>query len=177
MHELVIRRAEDRVPCARSEARAVDEALRMFDTKADRERFRFDVHATIKEHTERIACAVADSEDDVVGGDAFATIEHDAAHLAAAVGSDRFVDQHIDHATHEAKFAAEGLNRGAHVLHHFHEAKGADVRLADVHDFVRRARLYEFLKHFAAVVLRVFHLRPEFAVGERTRAALAELHV
>jgi hypothetical protein len=60
---------------------------------------------------------------------------------------------------------------------HLDQAEGADVRLADVDDFLRRAGLDELGQHLAAVVFRVLDLAVQLAVGEGAGAAFAELHV
>src|SRR5690606_13098217 len=57
------------------------------------------------------------------------------------------------------------------------QAKRADVRLADVQDFRRRAGTHEFLHDLAAIELRILDLAVQLAVGEKARAAFAELHV
>ena len=149
----------------------------MFDAKADRERFGFDVDAAIEQHFESVACAVADGKNDVIRCNTVAVVEHHTAQLAATVRCGIRFNFNVNDSALKTKFAAKRFNRGAHVLDHFHETKGADVWLADVHNFVGRASLHKFFEHFSTVVLRVFHLRPEFAVGKCARAALAELHI
>ena len=86
-------------------------------------------------------------------------------------------DEHVADALLETHFTAQRLDLFAHGGDHAGQAKGADVRLADIHDFVRRTGLYEFFQHLAAVVVGVLDLAVQLAVGKGPRAALAELHV
>src|SRR6185369_283447 len=71
----------------------------------------------------------------------------------------------------------EATDLGAHLLHHAHQAEGADVRLGDPGDLLGRAGLDELLDHLAREMARVADLAPELTVGERAGAALAELDV
>jgi hypothetical protein len=84
---------------------------------------------------------------------------------------------HVGHALLEADLAAQRDDLLADVLHHLHQLEGADVRMRDVEDFGRRAGLHELFHHLAAEKARVLDLAVELAVGERARAAFAELHV
>jgi hypothetical protein len=45
----------------------------------------------------------------------------------------------------EADLAAQRFDRRAHLLHHRHQPEGADVRLGDVQDLLRRAGLDELV--------------------------------
>ena len=71
MHKLVIGCPKGRVAGARAEASAINQALRMLDAKADGERFRLNMHATIKQYFEGIARAVPDGENHVIGAQRF----------------------------------------------------------------------------------------------------------
>src|SRR6185369_1837125 len=175
VHELVVGGAEQRMAGRGAEAGAVDQRLRVLDADADREGLGFDIDAVIEQHLERVAGTVADGEHDMVGGDAFAPGQHDAAHLAVA-GGVAFDLDFLDLGP-EAHFAAEFENVGAHLLDHADQPESADVRLVDEEDFFRRAGLDEFLEHLAAMVLRVLDLAVELAVGEGAGAAFAELDV
>src|SRR5690242_8987623 len=104
----------------------------------------------------------------------FAVVEHDTAHTAFAAA---FHNVEIGDLRAEAILAAQILDGLADALDDGDEAKGADVRLGDVQDLVRRAGLDEFRQHFAAVVVRILDLAIELAVRERAGAALAELDV
>ncbi|MFN9966096.1 MAG: hypothetical protein ACK52N_04470 [Lysobacteraceae bacterium] len=121
------------------------------------------------------AGAVAQRHHDVVGARGFAAGQHHAAQVAHACGI--HVDQQVIHALREADFAAQAFDDAPHVLHHRHQAEGADVRLADVEDFIGRTGLHEFVQHLAAEVALVADLAVELAVGKRARTALAVLHV
>ena len=106
----------------------------------------------------------------MVGLDLFAALQRQAADSAA-------LDTHVHHLLLEADLAAQGLDVGPHLLDHAHQAEGADVRLADVQDFLGRAGLDELGQHLARQVARVADLAPELAVAEGAGATLAELHV
>ena len=177
MHQLVIRCTKHRIARARTEPRAINQTLRMLNAEADRERFCLDINATIKQHLERVTRAVADGENHVVGANGFAVFEHDAANLFAFVGGRSGIEFKIDHFVLKAKFAAERLDGFADVFNHFHESKRAHVRLAGIHDFIRRSGLDKLLQNLATVVLRILHLRPQFAVRKRARTAFAKLYV
>ena len=81
----------------------------MFDAKADRKRFRFDVDAALKEHFESIACTVSDGEHDMFAGDKFSVGKRDAAHFSI-FNFDAF------DAALKANFAAQAFNRGPHIF-------------------------------------------------------------
>jgi hypothetical protein len=84
---------------------------------------------------------------------------------------------HVGDLLAEADLAPQRHDVGPHLLHHAHQAEGADVRLADEQDLLGRARLDEFGQHLAGEVARVADLAPELAVAEGAGAAFAELHV
>ena len=46
-----------------------------------------------------------------------------------------------------------------------------------IEDLLRRPRRDKFVEHFAAVMLGVFDLAVELAIGKGARPALAELHI
>jgi len=156
----------------------------MLDAEADRERLRLDEHAVPVQHGEGVARAVPHGEHEVVGRDALAGREHDAAHAhgAAALrgfrrGRRKPLELDVVDARPEADLAAERDDLRTHLLDHAHQAEGSDVRTARVQDLLRRARLDELAQHLAAEVAWILHLAVELAVGEGARAALAELRV
>ena len=154
--------------------RRVDQRLRMLDPEADRERLGLDIHAALVQHLERVARAVADRQHQVAGGDPLAAGEHHAAHLAAGAVA---LDVDVDDLAREAVFAAQRDDVLAHLLDHLDQPEGADVRLADIHDFLGRAGLDELGQHLAAVVFRVLDLAIQLAVRKGAGAAFAELDV
>ncbi len=174
MDQLVIGGAQYRITGAGAEAAAVDQGLRVFNAEAEGEWFGFDVDTTVVQHLESITRAVADRQHDMVGHDCFAAGEHDRTHLALVVFP---FDVDVLDFLLEAELAAQCFDAGAHLLHHLDQPESADMRLADVHDLVRRIGLDEFGQHLAAVMLRVFDLGPELAVGKRPGAAFTELDV
>jgi hypothetical protein len=109
-------------------------------------------------------------QDHVPGGQAFATGQLYALHLAV-------LDQQIADFLLEADLAPQRFDFVAHGLDHAGQAEGTDVRFADVENLLRRAGTDEFVQDLATVVQRVLDLAIELAVGERPRATFAELHV
>ena len=85
------------------------------------------------QHLEGVARAVADRQHDVIGGDVLAAGQHHAAHLR------RILDVEVHDLALKADLAAQRVDRRAHVLDHRDQAESADMRLADVEDFLRRA--------------------------------------
>jgi hypothetical protein len=75
MHQLVIGRAQGRIAGMLSQATDINHVLRVFDAKADGKGFRFDMYATVMQHFKGITRAVADGEDDMIGGDEFTVRE------------------------------------------------------------------------------------------------------
>ena len=113
---------------------------------------------------------MAHCKHDVIGRYRFATGEHYAAHLS-------IVDHDITYPGLKAELTTERLDRLAHRLHHTHQAEGADVRLAHIHDFFRRTRLDELGQHLAPEVPRILDLAVKLAIRKSTCTAFAELHV
>ncbi len=153
-----------------AEARAVDQALRVLDAKADRKRLGLEAHAALLQHREGVTRAVAEGQHHVFGVQLFATGELHAAHLAA-------FDVQVGHLLAEAHLAAQRLDARAHLLDHAHQPEGADVRLGDVEDLRRRAGLDELVQDLARQVARIADLAPQLAVGKGAGTALAELHI
>ena len=89
----------------------------------------------------------------------FSVGERDATHLA-------FFNLQAGNAALKADFAAEGDDLGSHPLDHADEAEGADVRMREVKDFLRRAGLDELGQHLAPEEARVLDLAVELAVGK-----------
>ncbi len=87
------------------------------------------------------------------------------------------LDPQVDDLLLEPHLAAQRDDLLAHRGHHAREAEGADVRLADVEDLLRRAGPHELVHDLATEELRILDLAVELAVGEQARAAFAELHV
>ena len=123
------------------------------------------------QHLEGVARAVAERQNDVAGGDFLAARQRHAAHAAACS-----MCRPVTRLWKRISPPSDSISR-AHVLDHADQPEGADVRLGDVEDFLRRAGLDEFGQHLAAEVARVLDLAVELAVGEGAGAAFAELHV
>ena len=175
MHQLVIRRAQNRIAGGGAEARYVDQRLRMLDAKADGKGLGLHIHTAINEHLKRVARTVADGEHHMIGGDTLAVFQHHTAHLSHAVLTG--FDLQIGNAVLKAVFPTQSSDGRAHILHHLHKAERADMRMRLGEDFRRRFGLYEFGEHLASQMARVFDLAVELAVGERTRSAFAKLYV
>ena len=170
MDQLVVGRAKQWMTGARPIASAINQPLRMLDAEADRKGFGFDVNATLVQHRKRIACAVADGEDDMVAAQFAAVGEAKSANLAV-------LDDDIVYALTEPEFATQRLNIGAHAFDHLDQPKRADMRFADSEDLLRCTRLDELFEHLATVVLWILDLAVQLAVGKRAGAAFTELHV
>ena len=176
VHQLVIGRAQQRVAGMHAPARLVDQALRVLDAKADRERLGLHLHATLVQHGEAVACAVTKGEDGMAGGQHVILSGSQIVHMqrlqrASGVALD------IGHALLETDLAAQRLDLFADAFHYLHQAEGADMRACHVEDFFRRAGLDELFHHLAAEVARVLDLAVELAVTESAGAAFAKLHV
>ncbi|KAG0765384.1 hypothetical protein G6F22_018030 [Rhizopus arrhizus] len=91
---------------------------------------------------------MADGQHDVVGLDMLATGQRHAGDLAV-LSLQRF------HFAGEPDFATQFGDGVAHDFHHAHQAERADVRLAHVQDFFRRAGQHEFLEHLFACPRRL----------------------
>ena len=67
MHQLVVGRTEQRIAGIRPESCAVDQRLRMFDTKTDGERFCLEVNTALVQHLVGVACAMTHRKHEVIG--------------------------------------------------------------------------------------------------------------
>src|SRR3989344_3330383 len=79
--------------------------------------------------------------------------------------------------TFEADFAAEFDDLMPQIFDDLHEPQRADVRLADVEDFLGCARVHEVLENLFYMMPAVLDAGVQLAVGEGAGTALAELHV
>ncbi|MNF41832.1 hypothetical protein D3C84_228700 [compost metagenome] len=122
------------------------------------------------QHAESVTGTVAQRQDHVTRGDLFAVFQDHTVQLT-------LIDQQVGDLLLETDFTAQCLNFVTHGLDHAGQAEGADVRLADVEDFLRGAGLDEFGQDLAAMVLRVLDLAVQLAVGESPGTAFTELHV
>ena len=123
------------------------------------------------QHFKRVARAVADRENDLPRRERVA---------AGRPGHGQRCDVSIlrgqpRHAVAEAHLAAAVDDLAPEILHDLDEHVRADVGLGVVGDVLRRAVRRELREHEADA--RVVRAGVELAVGERARAALAELHV
>ena len=155
---------------AGAEARLVDQALRVLDAKAHRERLGQHRHAALLQQREGVPRTVSYCQHRVVGAQLLTTGQAQAPQVA-------LLDQQIGHLLAEADVAAQRLDLGPHLLDHAHQAEGADVRLGDVEDLLRRAGLDELGEHLARQVPRIADLAPQLAVAEGAGTPFAELHV
>ena len=64
----------------------------------------------------------------------------------------------------EPYFTTQGDDLGTHLFYHADQAKGADVRFADVQNFLRRTGFDELVQHFAAEVFGILDLAIQLAV-------------
>ena len=148
VHQLVVGRAEQRVAGLRAEARAVDQRLRVLDAEADRERLGFDEHAARVQHAEGVARAVAERQHHVVGAHRSPSASTTPRTWRVAVGS---ISMCTSSTRCGKRISPPSASMVARMLFdHRHQAERADVRLADVEDFFRRAGLDELVQHLAA---------------------------
>ena len=124
---------------ANAEAAAIDQPLRMFDAKTQRERLGFDIDAAIVQHLEGVARA-GHGQHHVVALQCFAVRELQRAHLA-------LIDLDIVDPRFETHFTTQFVDGRAHLFHHADEAERADVRPAQIQDVVWRTGLDEFVQH------------------------------
>ena len=170
VNKLVVGGAEQWVAGVRPQAGAVDQCLRVLNAETDGEGFGLHEHACGMQHGEGVSGAVPEREHDLARGNEFAIFQSDALHGAVFNGQ-------IGDLAPETDLATQCFDFSAHALDHADQAEGADVRLGEVEDFLRRAGLNELGEHLAPEVARVFDLAVELAVGESTGATLPELHV
>ena len=175
MGQAVGRRAQVRMAGARAVARPVDPALRMLDADADGKRLGLDMDAARVQHLEGRPGAVADRQDDMVGLEEAAVRQVKAAQALASAG--QAVERDVVDPRLPAVFAAQLLDLPAQALDHGDQPEGADMRVGFPQDVVGRARGDELFQHLAAEEARVLDPAIELAVGERARAAFAELDV
>ena len=143
----------------------------MLDAHAHGKRLRLHRHALRVQRLKGVAGAVPDGEQHAGGGDdgRFAALRRAHAGDAAILGHESR-DLHA-----EADLAAVVDDRLAQILHDRHQLVRADVRLGVVEDIGARARPGKLLEDPADAL--VFDAGVQLPVGERPRAALAELHV
>ena len=119
VHEPVFGRAQKRMAGMAAPAGAVDQALRVLDPKADRERLGLDVDAASVQHRKGVARTVAQRQHHLVGaqllGLTIALVQHRQAAQVPALRS--VLDLHIGHALLKAHLAAERDDLLAQVLH------------------------------------------------------------
>ena len=170
--QLVVGCAQRRMRSRRAVLAAVDELLLVFDARADGEGLAHHGHAQRVKRLERIARAVSHSQNHAVRSHGFAlsvrVLEHRAGHMAV-------LEDQIDQTRLEAHLAAQPHDFFAQRLDHQGEPVRADVRLAQIEDFLRRTALVERVQH--AVAAGIIDASGQLAVGKRARAALAKLHV
>ena len=169
--ELVIRRAEGGVGRKSAVLRLIDQRLRMLDARADGERLLRQRKALLAEHREGVARAVADGEHGVVGRQLMLTggiLINERLERAVCA-------EDAGHPCVEMHFAAEAENPFAHGPHDPGELVRADVRLGVDEDVVWRAEAHKRAQNVLAAGILCAGV--QLAVGERARAALAELHV
>ena len=77
----------------------------------------------------------------------------------------------------KAYFTAQLNNLLAHFFHNTHQAKGANMRLRHIKNFLRRSRFHKLLQNLTTMKFWVFHLAPQLTIREGTRPAFAKLHI
>ena len=124
------------------------------------------------EHFHRITRGMADCQNDRVRFKIYGRVpfflQGNPLHRAV-------VNQNIGELCVKPHFAAESQNLFAHRAHNAGKLVRADVGFGAVKNFFGRAVADKLRQHFALAV--VFGAGVEFAVGKRTRAPFAELHI
>ena len=169
--QLVVRRAQRRMIGRRAVLGAVDHRLAMLDARADGEGLARHGHVQPVEHFEGVPGAVAHGENHVVReqrAPALGALQHRARDAAV-------LDFKADQLCLKADRAAQREDLPAQIAHHLTQMIGAHVGLGHEENLLRRAHAMEGLQHMAAA--GILDARIELAVGERARAALAELDV
>ena len=175
MHQLVVRRTQKRVTRLRAEARGVDQRLRMFDPHPDRKRLCVHRDPGGMQRLETVTRAVPDRQHHVPGLDDAAVLQAETRDPPGAIG--RRFDVELHDPRLEAVFPAQRLDGPAQALDHADQPEGADMRLGGDQDLLGGTGADELLQHLAPIMVRIADLAVELAVGERARAALAELHI
>ena len=169
--ELIIRRAQSRMPGKFAILGPVDGGLIVLHPHADGKGLADHGHTHLMKHFEGIPGAMAHGQQHVPGLHPAQALR--GLHLRA---DDRaFFRNQLCQPRLEPHLAAQGADFFPNVFHHAPEPVGADMGLGRVEDFLRCASLVQGLKHLRAA--GILNARGELAVGKRPRAALAELHV
>ena len=87
----------------------------MLDAEPDAEGFCLHRDTSLVQHLKRVARAVADRQNDVIGVDAFATFQPHATHSPRAIDPNRDIEP--GDLGLKAVFAAERLDAGAYALY------------------------------------------------------------
>ncbi len=169
--QLVIRRAQRRMPRRRAVLGAVDPRLQVLDARADGEGLAGEARALPVQHLEGLPGAVAHGEDHGVRREGVRALRS----LQFRAGDRAVLDFQPRQQGLEAHVAAQGDDLLPQRAHDGLQVIGAHVGLCLPEDRLRRARAAERLQHGPAA--RVPDAAVQLAVGERARAALAELHV
>ena len=140
----------------------------MLDADAHGKGFRLHGDAVLIQHLIRVPGRMPDSQEDRVCRYPFAPCETNARYVP------RF-RLYGFHPRPETDFAAQPQDLGAYIFYDFPQPVGADMRLRQIADLLRRARAHKSVQHIP--LQRVAAPGRQFTVGKRTRTALAELHV
>ena len=176
VREAVGRGAQIGMTRTRTEPRPVDPGLRMFDADADREGLRLDIDAARVQRMKRVAGAVSDRQNDMIGRDD-SRRRADATPRSRAVLA-RLDDVEVDDVLLEPVFAAEVLDlRGEDSRRLWTRRKVPMCGCASTRISAGAPACDEFGQHLAAQMARILDLAPELPVRERAGAAFAELNV
>ena len=166
VHQLVVGRAQQRVPRVPAEPGAVDQALRVLNAKTDGKRLGFHEHTALMQHDGGVAGAVAQRQHHMVGAQFVSRVVacFGVQVLYCQPANSTAFNQHVAHALLKADLTAQGNDLLAHVFDHLDQLEGADVRFADQQNLRWCAGLDELQHHLAAQVARVLDLAPQLAV-------------
>ena len=155
----------------RAELRLADGLLALLDAHADSKGFLLHGKAGLRQHLKGVPGGVADGQHRRVCFQLVDTLRLGHGHA----GQPRAVALERSEPVAEAHVAAQGDELLPHPAHHLPEHVRADVGLVRPADVLRRTVRHQRFQH--GVDASVVGAGGQLAVGERPRAAFAELHI
>ncbi len=135
----------------------------MLNSKTNRKGFRLNIYAFVQQHLKTITCAVTNRQHDVATAQRFTTAQFHTGNLFLLAIYGRLKQQAVYFFT-KTYLASKAINFCANIFNHFNQLEGADVRLTDVENFLRRSGFHKLRCHFATQKAFVLHLTVQLAV-------------
>ena len=164
----IVRRRQERTPRRCSVLHPIHEILRMLDAHPDGKRLRLHVHARSMEHRIRVTRRVPDTEKHRAYGNLLCPIHRECSDTPPS-------HRDVRHLCAKAYLAAHLDNLLTQALHHRAQHIRPDMRLLQIPYLLGRTCRDERLDDL--IHARVATARRQLAVGERSRATLAELDI